>query len=38
MGCMAEENYGYYYNYRTDQLEEEKIVVIVPSLSYKIEF
>jgi hypothetical protein len=34
----AEENYGYYYNYRTDQLEEEKIVVIVPSLSYKIEF
>lgn len=34
----SEENYGYAYNYRTDQIEEEKIAVIVPSLSYKIEF
>ncbi len=34
----TEENYGYSYNYRTDQLEEEKVVVVVPSLSYKIEF
>lgn len=34
----AEENYGYAYNYRTDQLEDYKAVVIVPSLSYEIEF
>lgn len=34
----AKENYGYIYNYRMDQLEEYKPVVIVPSLSYKIEF
>ncbi len=34
----AEEHYGYSYNYRMDQLEEEKVVVVVPSLSYKIEF
>lgn len=34
----AEENYGYAYNYRTDQLEDYKAVVVVPSLSYKIEF
>ncbi|MEN8156550.1 MAG: TonB-dependent receptor [Bacteroidota bacterium] len=34
----AKENYGYAYNYRTDQLEEEQIAVVVPSLSYKIEF
>lgn len=34
----AEENYGYVYNYRTDQLEEAKVVIVVPSLSYKIEF
>jgi hypothetical protein len=34
----AEENYGYSYNYRADQLEESKLVVVIPSLSYKIEF
>jgi hypothetical protein len=34
----AEENYGYAYNYRMDQLEKNEVVVIVPSLSYKIEF
>ncbi len=34
----AEENYGYFYNYRTDQLEEYKVVIVVPNLSYKIEF
>jgi hypothetical protein len=34
----AEENYGYAYNYRTDQLESNELVVMVPSVSYKIEF
>jgi len=34
----SEENYGYAYNYRTDQIKEEKIAVVVPSVSYKIEF
>ena len=34
----AEENYGYAYNYRTDQLESNEVVVVVPSVSYKIEF
>lgn len=34
----AEENYGYVYNYRMDRLEGYKPVVIVPSVSYKIEF
>jgi len=34
----SEENYGYFYNYRTNQLEEYKVVIVVPNLSYKIEF
>jgi len=34
----SEENYGYAYNYRTDQVEEQKLAVVVPSVSYKIEF
>ena len=32
------ENYGYRYNYRADKIEKDALVVIVPSISYKIEF
>jgi hypothetical protein len=34
----AEENYGYNYNYRTNTIEKDAVVVVVPSISYKIEF
>jgi hypothetical protein len=30
--------YGYYYNYRTNTIDEDKATVVVPVLSYKIEF
>jgi hypothetical protein len=32
------EYYGYRYNYRTDLIEEDAVSVVVPSISYKIEF
>jgi hypothetical protein len=32
------EFYGYRYNYRTDSIEEDTQSVVVPSISYKIEF
>jgi len=32
------EYYGYSYNFRTGSVETDKVVVIVPSLSYKIDF
>jgi hypothetical protein len=32
------ENYGAYYNHKTDKIEEAKAVVILPIISYKIEF
>lgn len=34
----SEESYGYRYNYRTDSFEEDAVMVIVPSIAYKIEF
>lgn len=34
----TEEYYGYRYNYRTDSIEEDAVAVVVPSISYKIEF
>lgn len=34
----SEEYYGYRYNYRTDAIEEDAVTVVVPSISYKIEF
>jgi hypothetical protein len=34
----AEEHYGYRYNYRSDAIEEDAVAVVVPSISYKIEF
>ncbi len=34
----TEEFYGYNYNYRTETIEKKAVVVIVPSISYKIEF
>lgn len=35
---MAEENYGLYYNYKTEQVEPFNLTVLIPNLSYKIEF
>jgi len=35
---MTSENYGMYFNYKTNSVECMKLAVIVPSLSYKIEF
>jgi len=35
---MAKENYGLYYNYKTQQVERWEFAVPVPNLSYKIEF
>ncbi len=35
---MAKENYGLYYNYQTGQVERFEFAVLVPNLSYKIEF
>ncbi len=35
---MAKENYGLYYNYKTNQVERWEFAVPVPNLSYKIEF
>lgn len=32
------EFYGYGYNYRTNTIEKDAVVVVVPSISYKIEF
>jgi hypothetical protein len=34
----SKEFYGYKYNYRTNTIEEDSQAVVVPSLSYKIEF
>lgn len=34
----SKEFYGYRYNYRTNTIEEDSQAVVVPSLSYKIEF
>jgi len=34
----TEEFYGYDYNYRTETIEKDAVVVVVPSISYKIEF
>ncbi|GAH78155.1 unnamed protein product, partial [marine sediment metagenome] len=34
----SEEFYGYDYNYRTETIDKAEVVVVVPSLSYKIEF
>ncbi|MFC2123392.1 carboxypeptidase-like regulatory domain-containing protein [Bacteroidota bacterium] len=34
----ADEFYGYYYNYRTNQIERNEFAVVIPNLSYKIEF
>ena len=35
---LAKENYGLYYNYKTNQVERWEFAVPVPNLSYKIEF
>jgi len=35
---MAKENYGLYYNYKTKQVERFEFAVLVPNISYKIEF
>ncbi len=35
---VAKENYGLYYNYKTKRVEPFEIGVLVPNLSYKIEF
>jgi hypothetical protein len=35
---MAKENYGLYYNYKTGQVERFEFAVLVPNISYKIEF
>lgn len=34
----SKDYYGAYYNYKTNKVEESKEVIIVPSISYKIEF
>ncbi|RLD24791.1 MAG: hypothetical protein DRI70_07890, partial [Bacteroidetes bacterium] len=34
----SKEHYGYRYNYRTDAIEQDVVTVVVPSISYKIEF
>lgn len=34
----SEEHYGYRYNHRSDAIEEDAVAVVVPSISYKIEF
>ena len=35
---MAKENYGLYYNYKTEKVERFEFSVLVPNISYKIEF
>ena len=35
---LAKENYGLYYNYKSQQVERFEFAVPVPNLSYKIEF
>jgi hypothetical protein len=35
---LTKENYGFYYNYRTNQVEKFEFAVPVPNISYKIEF
>ncbi|MFC2116652.1 hypothetical protein ACFLTU_09255 [Bacteroidota bacterium] len=35
---LAKENYGLYYNYKTKQVESFEFAVLIPNLSYKIEF
>ena len=35
---LAQENYGLYYNYKSKQVEPFNLTVIIPNLSYKIEF
>ena len=35
---MVKENYGLYYNYKTQQVERWEFAVPVPNISYKIEF
>lgn len=37
-GLGMKEFYGYSYNYRTNKLDKDEVLVVVPSLSYKIEF
>ncbi len=32
------ENYGYIYNFKTGNVENDEVVVVVPSISYKIDF
>ncbi len=34
----SEEYYGYRYNYKTENIVEDAVAVVVPSISYKIEF
>jgi hypothetical protein len=35
---LAKENYGLYYNYQTQEVDRFEFAVLVPNLSYKIEF
>jgi hypothetical protein len=35
---LTEENYGYYYNYKSKQVEPWNLAVPAPNLSYRIEF
>ena len=35
---LTKENYGLFYNYKTQQVERWEFAVPVPNLSYKIEF
>ena len=32
------EDFGYYYDYETKNIEHEALTIIVPNISYKIEF
>ncbi|MBB3701283.1 carboxypeptidase-like regulatory domain-containing protein [Flammeovirga yaeyamensis] len=36
LGSM--DQYGYLYNYKTDQIEKDQAQVIIPSIAYKVEF
>jgi hypothetical protein len=35
---LTKENWGYYYNYRTREVDKVEFAVPVPNISYKIEF
>lgn len=35
---MAKENYGLYYNYKTSKVNRWEFAVVIPNISYKIEF